>query len=332
MYPTLLGLLALALEIAAWGQLHFGTIGDDELLLYLALHAAASLLLAGFAYMFLPSRFSTPRVAVLGLLFCLIFFVPALGFIGVLVAPAVLPLMPRFAPRLMFRSVQLPALDPHERPPSRPTFSQAGVRGFLSNAKAPAALRLRALVALQQVPPRLSNPLLRSVLGDQVEDLRLLAHGMLDSRERRLNARLHDELQRHRRLRDDRDRAVSSYRLAQLFWELIYEGLVQGDLASHALGHSLDHTRTALLYRPDDAALHLQLGRLLHMSGQLQPARSAYQEALGLGIPLTRVVPFLAELAYDEGDVAEARRLMSALSEWQWLPRLKPVINYWKSR
>jgi hypothetical protein len=227
--------------------------------------------------------------------------------------------------------MRLPDLDPHERAP-KSSFSQAGVRSFLANERAPVGLRLRALVALQNVPARVASPLLRGLLADPSEDLRLLAYGMLDGLEKKLNSQIHEELQRFNQATGEEERLDAARRLSELFWELIYQGLVQGDLAQHALEQSLHFTQLALTVHKENPALHLQLGRLSQMRGHAEQAHAAYIEALGYGMPLTRVVPYLAELAYERQDYEEVRRLMSALNEWQGLARLQAIVRFWDRR
>ena len=45
-------------------------------------------------------------------------------------------------------------------------------------------------------------------------------------------------------------------------------------------------------------------------------------------MPKTRIVPYLAEAAYDLHDYSGVRTLMHELGDWQSLPRLRPVIAY----
>jgi prephenate dehydrogenase len=61
-------------------------------------------------------------------------------------------------------------------------------------------------------------------------------------------------------------------------------------------------------------------------------AAAAYYKALALGLPSTRVLPYLAELRFDQGDYADAKRLMGDLASWASLPRLQPAIEYWNPR
>jgi tetratricopeptide (TPR) repeat protein len=328
MSQTKLGLSALALELGAWAQLAVAGASDQALATYLAAHGGAAALLALFALALLPAGYRAPRLPVLLLLFAVIFFIPALGFIGTLGVILLAPWLPRLKTPASFGSVELPALDPHERIGGA-GFRQPGMRGFLSNATAPVSTRLRALVSLQNVPTRLASPLLRDLLADPSEDLRLLAYGMLDSREQKLNRAIHRELRKRKEAADAEVAAHSARKLTQLYWELTYQGLVQGELLRHAVGEALRYAQEALALDPADANLTLRLGRLLHAQGRNDEARKAYGEALRLGLPATRVIPYLAELAFEARDHDEVRRLLAVLRDWPGMPRLQPVIQYW---
>lgn len=326
---------AVLLELAAWfgGDL-LGTHADGQLLWYLVLHGAASLLLASFAILLLPSAIAQPRRPLLLLLAGCSYAVPVLGFIGVLAGIVILRTHRRGISPPNFESIRLPAFDPHQH--TAGSARRSGLRAFLGNAKAPTASRMGALVALQYVSGRVATPLLRDILTDPSEDIRLLAYGMLDKQEKRINQAIDEELKKfadsHNATDSDEREGhmlAAARRLSDLYWELIYQRLVQGDLRSHALAESAKYCRIVLREAPFDAALMLRHGRLLHALGQPEDAVDAYYKALALGLPATRVLPYLAELRFDQGNHADARRLMGELSTWAALPRLQPVIQYW---
>lgn len=325
---TKLGLSALALETAAYAQLALGSSSEQELALYLLAHGGASGLLAAFNYLFLPAGYRKPRLPILLLLFGLIFFIPVLGFIGGITSMLLIRFIPSLARPVKFSSVQLPQLDPHDQV-GGVGFRQPGMRGFLGNVQAPVPVRLRALVALSNVPTRLASPLLRDLLADPAEDLRLLAYGMLDGQEKKLNSAIHLTLQGYNGAADAVARGQAARKLALLYWELIYQGLVHGDLRRHASEQGLRYAAEALAAIGADPALHFLHGRLLHEDMRHAEAHRAYERALELGLPTSRVVPYLAELAYDQRDFAEVRRLLGMLQGWPAMPRIAPVVSYW---
>ena len=331
MFQAKFGFYALSLEALAWSGQFFGNSNDKLLLLYLIAHAGASAALALGAVTLVTLRAGESRLAFLLLMFFTSFTIPLLGFVAVIGALLILRALPARGNNRRINAVALPEIDVHQR--TGKGFQQAGMRSFLSNARAPVANRLRALVALQNVSGRVSSPLLRDVLSDPSDDIRLLAYGMLDNKEKFLNSAIH--LESSRLLSTEETSSAhddATRKLADLYWELVYQELVQGDLRSHALQQSIEYTRRSIIRAPDDASLHLRYGRLLQSLGQPSAAKEAYDRARALGMPLTRIVPYLAEVAYDLGDFSTVRVLMNELGDWQSLPRLKPVIAYWSPK
>ncbi len=331
MFQQKLGLYALTLETSAWAGMTMGVRDDRVLLFYLLAHGGACILLALIALPFLPAHLPKQRLPVLALMFIVCYAVPVLGFVAVISGVFLLHTRRPIVRSDTFKAVDMPEVDPHLR--SGTGFRQAGMRSFLSNAKAPLATRMRALVALQNVSGRIASPLLRDVLTDPSDDIRLLAYGMLDNKEKLLNQSIHNETTHFNSASAGSPEQIeAAKRLADLYWELVYQELAQGDLRQHALEQSLHYTEISLNQTPNDAGLHLRQGRLLQSLGHAQAALRAYNQALALDLPKSRIVPYLAEVAYDIGDFDTVRALMNEMGDWQSLPRLRPVIRYWSAQ
>lgn len=324
-----LGLSALGLEVSAWSGAWLLTGRSDAALAsYLLLHAAASLLLSLSLLPLLPQRLSKPRWATLLLMTACSYAVPVAGFLGVIAAFVVLRLYRRTPLPEAFEAVQLPEFDQHQRRQNQ--FRHAGLQSFLVNAQVPVQSRMRAMAALQYASGRTASPLLRSVLSDSSEDLRLLAYGMLDNLEQRINRAIDGELDMLQAATPGSQQLLhSAQRLSDLYWELVYQSLVQGDLRTHAIEESLRYCLQVLERQDGNAAMHLRRGHLLHALGRAQDAGQAYTRARDLGLPATRVLPYLAQLAFERRDHVQAQALMRELRQWGALPRLRPVIDYW---
>ena len=330
-----LGLYALLLEISAWSGVTLLDAGPDaRLAWYLTTHLLASALLSFAVSLLLPVSTHRQRLPLFLLMTGFSYAVPIAGFIGVLVGTLLLRAYrsPEIAPE--FESTQLPDFDPHQRPHAG--FRQAGLRSFLSNSAVPMSSRMGAMVALQFVSGRVSSPLLRDVLSDPSEDIRLLAYGMLDNQEKRINRAIDEELRLFTDAKQpegggplDDVMLDAAQRLSDLYWELVYQELALGDLRDYAIRQSLHYCMLVLNQQPEHAALQLRLGRLQHALGNTDAAEAAYRRALDLGLPATRVLPYQAELCFQQRKFAEARQLMQELANWGSLPRLRPVINYW---
>lgn len=322
-----LTLLTLLFELSAGLQLLVsGSHADLVLIGFLATHMLASGVLATLVLLAMRKSYATPRRATWLFFFCLSACIPILGVIGILVTMACLPLLPPPSSRQHFISLSLPELDPHERPPGE-AFRQAGLRQFLRNDRAPIEQRLRALVGLQNAPARFASPLLRDLLAASSEDLRLLAYGMLETREKRLNAEIHTWRMTWQDATTTATKHAAARRLSALYWEVIYQGLAQGDLRRHAAEESLRFLEEAL--DADDASLQLRHGRLLHELGRNDEADAAYRRAIALGLPAPRVQPYLAELAFERRDFPEVKRLLATLRDYPDQRRIAPILDFW---
>ncbi|MGB2883691.1 MAG: hypothetical protein WBC08_18215, partial [Rhodoferax sp.] len=124
----------------------------------------------------------------------------------------------------------------------------------------------------------------------------------------------------------------SAQRLSDLYWELIYQDLVQGDLRKHAAKESLRYCEWVLVEHSHNAQLCLRRGRLLHEQKRTDEAALAYARARELGLPASRVLPYQAELCFEHKDFLQARALLQELGQWSALPRLHPVVDYWSGR
>lgn len=323
------GLTALALEVGAWSSARLlAEHSDTALASYLVVHALASVLLSLALLPLISQRVAQPRWATLALMAGFTYAIPVLGFVGVLAA---FPILARYHGRRQvvdFESLQLPEFDQAQRRESQ--FRHAGLRTFLSKTAVPVSVRMRAMAALQHVTGRTAAPLLRGALSDPSDEMRLLAYGMLDNLEKRLNRAIGIELNVLEDAAEGSEQALhTAHRLSDLYWEQVYEGLVQGDLRTHAIRESLRYCNLVLQQQPGNAALHLRRGRLLDETGHADEAEQAYVQARALGLPATRVLPYQAQLCFGRRDFAQTQALMQSLDQWSALPRLRPVIDFW---
>ncbi|WP_280187440.1 hypothetical protein [Delftia sp. PS-11] len=334
-----LALSALAAETASWSSLWLlHSESDAALLGYLAAHGLASALLALCLSPFVANSAESARQR-LGLVVLMALFsyaVPVAGILGSILATVALH--SRRTPQVShrFRALPLPDFDPHQH--AGTSRRQVGLQSFLANAAVPVPSRMRALVALGNVPGRVASPMLRTALSDSSEDLRLLAYSMLDGKEREISRAIHQELEAFEHARHtEGDEPLgprglqAACALSDLYFELVYQGVAQGDVRDHAIGQSLRYCVMALAQKPDNAPLQLRHGRLLHMTGAADGARASYEKALALGLPPVRVVPYLAELLFERREFAQVQALMRTLPAQHALPRLRPSILYWSA-
>lgn len=298
----------------------------------LLLYALACAIIAAVVFPALPRRYRSPRWAILALLLILCFMAP---IVGPLVA-VVLVKCNRTGRGSGMREQALQILTPPEfelRSKEVDRTNQGAIRSRLAR-HVPDQLRMQSLLKLQAVPQPVANPILVDLLSDEIDDIRLVAFGMLDAKERVLSKLIQGEQEKLARAKTDGQRYASLRNLADLHWELVYASLAQNELRQHMLETALSYVRQARQF-PEanhDAQLARLEGRILMAMENYPQAQAALERSLTLGQPKTSVVPYLAELAYLMGDYARVRQLLQELSDQQVKPAMRIVIDLWTGR
>ncbi len=331
----LLVLVSVALQtLAAWLVWSSGT-DVAQLGTFLVVHALGAAALAWAVLSWLPLTFREPKGPALALSFSVAFFIPIGGMVVVLLSVLMLRWMPPRARANLFNVAHPPEFVISNRAPTR-LFRGLSVRQLLVDVHAATSLRTRALNAIACKPPRISGDLLRKLLKDPVEDLRLVAYGLLDTRERELRARISEQtalLQRVSQAPGEHQVSLAEVlrRLAELNYELVYQSLVQGDVRDHTLGLAVGHAWAAIELDPTDGGLHQLLARIHLERNDPEQARVDLHRALEDGLPDNRVLPYMAEMAYQRRDWAGVRALMQRIDPLTVTPRMAALVRYWQT-
>jgi tetratricopeptide (TPR) repeat protein len=319
--------LALALEATGLAAL-FGPANAFALLcIYFAAHGCASLLVARVMTRFVPQFYPNSERSPFGYFAALGFFVPVLGIAGMLfllVSARNAPTGPRIRE---YELVEAPRYSGGEAV-GAPAFNRAGIRPVLLSRTAPVELRLKALLALHSVPSRAANNLIREMLREPVDDMRLLAYGLLDAREKVLDARIHGLKTRLEAAGEAESRAPILKELAESYWELVYRGIVQGDLLHHCVAEARRYLGEFLERDPRDPGAWALHGRLLTFEGRDREADEAFGRAVALASPRPGCCPYRAELAFRARDFERVRQLVRRLGT-QPTNALAAIARYW---
>jgi polysaccharide biosynthesis protein PelE len=253
-----------------------------------------------------------------------------------------------------------------DEPPLARAPAARPIRELLRNATS-ADERVRAVMALRHMDARRAVPLLRLAFSHESEDVRLLAFGILEQREKRLRSRI--ELNQSRLASASCPQSVpgsprprcageghgepgqmgtSAFgacstsgeassparwhrRLARDHWELVYGGFVSGDLEPAVLAQARDHAQAALAREPD-AKMAVLLARIYLRRRQPEAAEAYLARAQRAGLPAASAAPLLAEAAFQRRRFGEIATILRGVQRAELRrPELEPVAEYWTS-
>ena len=329
------GLLALALSMEAAALWLLNAHGDSRYVAFWLLHAGASAAASGWAWWSLPRAWRESRALALGLVFVFALFFTLVGLAGLLLASRLALALPKRArdPNAVHEAPRLEIYALGAQLDQGPDLLPPGqVARIAADPKAPAAQRIRAVLALRDMPARLALPLLRNLMGDANEEIRLVAYGIASNWEQRLTGELQgaqkelDALQAQGASGNALARAAQ--RVAELQMEFIYQGLAQGDLRAFALDKAWYYTNLGLNAQPADPALLILRLRLSLARDDLDSAQSTLLQLEGRA-SASVWVPYAAELAWKRRNFAAVGATLDKLRHTQVAPRLRPILRLW---
>jgi hypothetical protein len=326
---TLQLLAAMGLELAAFALLVYDPRSAALLTSFAALHLLASVIVAQMVWGSMPAHYREPRWRTLGFLTAFAFFAPGLAVIGMLILAFAANLMRTKYVRHPIASLALPEYFGGAADAPPPNYGPGGIRARLfAKGVAPEA-RVKALLSVQAMPPQIANSLWRSLLSDSMDDVRLIAYGTLDGREKKLNRAILDLEKELESAVLPADRAPLLKQLTELHWEMLYLGIAQGAVADFIRGKIRGYAEECLGIDAQDSTLWQLLGRLALSTGEYTEAERCFHESEDRGMPRARVAPYLAELAFRRGDFAQARAVMRSVPSAEYALNLAPVVEMW---
>lgn len=320
-------LLGLILEVGAFSILFQDASTDKKFWQFFILHAAASVDVAQMGVMFLPKHYRHPKWAVYGLFFVGSFFVPLFSYIFV----SAIVITARFFSKPIiyhpFVKVQLPEFTMGSAG-VRSSLGEGAIRTRLNTTSLSTEVRMKALLSAHAMSARYSVPMLKELLGDEADDLRLLAYGMLDNREKTLNSLIDEILKKLEASQDVNLHQLYQKQLAELYWAFAYEHLAEGDMLTFMLAQAESYTRAALETKAD-GDLWVLLAQILIKQKKLAEVDAAFNQAIKLGMPAMRIQPYLAELAYQRNDYTAVREHLKLIPFNNQTPQIANIQRFW---
>lgn len=208
-------------------------------------------------------------------------------------------------------------------------FGVGGAVARLRRAGGDSHQGTRALMAIDQRHNAFSTGLLRETLGHGDENLRLLAHSLIDHRESRI-AHLIRRLELAQAKAPAPLASKLHLELASLHQEMLYlhlarEGMVR--LHRNACRRHLEACAGPLGESPRWQQL---MARLAAQEGDNAHSEACYRRALAAGGAPARILPYLAEPAWQRRDLEQVRQLFASRPIFRELPLSGHIAERWR--
>ncbi|RTZ47696.1 hypothetical protein EKL30_01500 [Candidimonas sp. SYP-B2681] len=225
--------------------------------------------------------------------------------------------------------LQTPRYPSHPIPEG--TFGTiARLRTQLSDTGVSEDERLAAMVAMRSLPLHLTGEILRRRLSDSSEEIRLLAYGIAEAAEKSLMQRIFTFKERLNQENNAVEQAELTSWLAELHWELVYQKLVHGPVLRYTVETAERYARESLAIDEDNMDMWCLLGRCALVRDEPHAAGHFFEQARARHFPEGRLLPWMAEAAFERRDYRRIAEFLSPLNEGPARPGVQPAMNYWK--
>lgn len=299
-----------------------------QFLIFIAGHGLSSILCSSFITMLMPRRYISNRGWLIAFFFSICFFVPVFGMAGMVVSMVYYRFTRDKANRVEFHNVTVPPFM-EEGGRIAAGMGEGGAWSRLRNETIPQSLRLKALLAVGSGGGRTVNRLLRLATGDTDDEIRLLAFNLFDRQERVISQSITKCLEELKTATVPSKRAELCRSLALSNWEMVYNGLAQAELQEFFIKQSLTYALEASSLGGSDPVILVLIGRIHLMRHQIEKAEEAIKEAMALGATTTKVLPYLAEIAFIRRDIPLLKQYLEMDPLLRHKPGIGPVAQFW---
>lgn len=265
------------------------------------------------------------NLSVIVLFFVLTVVIPIFGIVGVLILARwlkksqILYTQPKIYSVALNEDVDL----------QKAHYGVGGLRIRLQSLHFETEERVDALSRLIGLRPAAANPLIREVLPDGREEIRMFAFRILEKQERALTQGIQAALTRLEKTEDLDLRADIHKWLALQYWEFIYTKLIDPVLEKRILEKVLFHADEARKRLSNDAPLIFFSGRVYLWAGDARMAQQLFETCLQLGTSPNRVSPYLAENYFNQGNYEKIKMMFHELPALKYIPISRDLYYFW---
>ncbi len=301
------GLLLLVISFVIQGaSVYF--LGSGFLKNALILHGVSACLFPFALYLLLPVQYR-PETIIFSFLFLMCLLIPVVSGLGLLLSLSVSLYYAKSIDKNITETIDTDLLPDNIIETVQLTAYEGGSLLGILESSSVEEQRIQAVLKTRNMTDEDAIPILRVALLDPVDEVRLLAYSMLDKKGKYIDHTISLNLAKLK------EQSVNASRvhlnLAESYWEQSYLGLVSGQAKECALKDAYKHILLALEGDTENSSSYFLQARIALALNDYPLAKYSFEQALALGIPVDRIAPYQAELAFMTGQFDQIKRYIA---------------------
>ncbi|VEG90302.1 hypothetical protein [Legionella spiritensis] len=192
----------------------------------------------------------------------------------------------------------------------------------------PKSVRQKVLVAINQFDSKNVNKINSLALSDDLDEIRLYAHSLIEKQERKLLSLIKSYTLELEKTDDSLIQAQLKKQIAEALWEGVYKYLVINENLAMTLDKIKLYATEALEMLPDDMELPLLLTKIALQKSDSREAKSWLKLAIINEAPDYKILAYQAEILYLERNYSNIKPILCACRN-KGIFGLQPIISFW---
>jgi tetratricopeptide (TPR) repeat protein len=208
-------------------------------------------------------------------------------------------------------------------------FGEGAITSLSTDTSNHSPNKMKGLVFISNQPVKYNFSLIKTLLSDPDNEIRLYSFSILSQAESKLNDKITQTLKELENTKNLYIRSELMETLACYHWEFIHYGLSDTETEKMILDKVIYYANLALEQQPKNARIHFLLGKVLFYQKSYVYASRYFQKALDYGIPKACYAPYLAEIAYNHKEFKNIKNLFSKMNPLETSTLIASVHKQW---
>ncbi len=294
--------------------------------LFIIIHSISSYLFSLFCYNLLPQKYK--RKETVFFIFIVSFSLTILGYLGGMCLVLLLRKQKAYIPPVT-ESFSMEMVLKEDVKFSGRKFGEGAITQMAKAAHYTS--RQETLMIGKDLKHPAVLKFIRSSLHNPSDEIRLYAFNLLARVEEEINSNIANLKEGLKKEKDRTKRAQIHSELARLYWEFVYMKITDKELEDINLEEAFFHIEEAMKVL-DNPNVYLLAGRIYLRKGRKEKALFFLEKAYKMGIPASRVIPYIAEIYFESRNYTKIKEMFSKWDGLTLYPNLYFIYLFWNER
>ena len=291
-------------------------------------HLFISTIISIFATLVLKNRYNIQIYKLFLVIFAFNVFLPILSYIITIFLSSILAYTEDKRYLKKIKKFNIDEFLNNKFPIVNRVFGEATVTNISNNTNS-SAQKMKSLVFLSNNPDKKNFPIIKKLLSDKDNEVRLFSFSLLNSFENELSSKIASKLEEFKSEKDEKKRSIIAGELAHLNWDFIYYGFSNLESEGLLIENTEHFLNIALKNEEEKGMQNLLLGKVQLYKKDYNNATKSLKLAISHGVKKSIVNFYLAEIAYEKKAYLEIKPLLKEIKTIETSIMTAPIHKQW---